>query len=1056
MVEVRLLGPMEVVDDNGSVVTPSATKERTLLALLALSDGVAVLPDRLAEGLWGESPPEKLANALQARVSALRRSLGMPHLVTREPSGYALAVERGSIDIHRFEALVAAARAKAGNGAPGQALALFDEASALWRGEALSDFTYEAFARPHITRLDEARLDAEEERLQLMVDHGRCEEAAATAERLVGAHPFRERLWAVLMLALYRSGRQADALAAYQRARQTLVEELGLDPGEELAELEERILAQDPSLSRPGRMADRSGNLPARLTSFLGRSHELVELTGLVQRSRIVTLVGPGGVGKTSLALAVAEHLASRFVDGVWFVDLSALQETALVADEVARTLGVQAVVSHGDDRAPEALDVLADHIAEREMLLVLDNCEHLIDACAALTARLIQAAPGLSLLATSREPLRLTGESIWETPPLSSPDGQVHPDALGEFDAVRLFVERASDVQPHFHLDTSTAPAVSMICAQLEGLPLAIELAASRTRLLSVRELAARLHDRLNVLGDGSRTASPRQQTLRATIQWSHDLLTDDERTLFRRLSVFSGGWTISTATSVCAADPLDTGAILDLLSGLIDRSLVQFEPERGRYRMLEAIREYAAEQLNASDEEQTLALRHARSFCELAESANLHGPEQTSWVSALDDDVENLRKAMTNAVDLGDCDTALRLGGALGWYWFFDRLNEGRDRLDGILEACPTTRTWPRAAALQARAMVMFDFSPEPTARAAAVESAHLFEHLGDPLRLAESLCLVALDGWFGADPEEPVRLLARARDIYEQENDDWGRAFSGFVQMLVLCKHGDLDEVVRVGDESLALFEAIGDPWGVTAVPAHLGEILRWKGDYQRAAPVLEKALSAADRIGLTHVVLHCLHELGEVSALTGDLEAAHRWHERGLSQAEELGYAMWRSNFRQAMGDLIAHSDREEARSLYQRARNDARTARTSAARALAGLAEIELDDGNQSAALKRLAEGVQEGSEMADPPGLLRCLAALICLASAKGNHDDVAQLAGRIDAITSRTGLQTPLEGDTAAGVERSRARLGDRDFQRLYIEGATADLEELSILRPV
>jgi predicted ATPase/DNA-binding SARP family transcriptional activator len=1044
VIQVRLLGPLEVIGDDGSVRTPAGEKERSLLAMLALSAGNPISPDRLIDALWGDDPPSNPANALQARVSALRRSLGEADLVIREPAGYVLAIPPAAVDLHRFVDLVGRGRADAQRGAPGQALSALDEALALWREEALADFVYAEFARPHIARLEDSHIQAEELRLELMIDHGRSDEAIDVVERILETHPLRERLWCLLMLALYRSGRQAEALRAFSRANETLVEELGIEPGPDLRELEERILMQDPALAAPSRSALANGNLPNRLTSFLGREREIEEVLAALSSNRLVTLVGPGGVGKTSLAWECGRRAMRRFVDGVWLVELAAVGEPDLVADEIGRAMAVRSVPSHGMARSPEMVDLLEAHLRDRELLVILDNCEHLIAGCAEVVQRLLAAAPGVSVLATSREPLRLGGETVLPIAPMSAPSGEVDPDRLNEFDAVRLFVERARQVTPGFALDATTAPAVAVICERLDGLPLALELAAARTRVLPVRELAARLHDRFALLTGGSRDQLPRHQTLAATIDWSHDMLSARERTLFRRLSVFVGGWTMDAVSGVCSDTDLPEAEILDLLTGLVDRSLVVADPPRGRFSMLETIREYAHRQLDEAGEVPLLETRHAEWFAGWAESAALHGPDQTEWVGRLDSDVENLRAAMSRGMARSLCEPALRLGGALGWYWFFDRMNEGRDRLDMILTGCGDADEILRARALQARAMVVFDLAPETQARAAARESDRILTAAGRHREAALSKCLVALDGWFGTDPAESLELLDRAIDVYRASDDVWGEAMSEFVRMLVTCKHFELGVAVEHGQRSIELFEEVGDPWALTAVPAHLGEILRWKGDHRRAIEAQTRALVGAERAGLPHVTMYCLHELGQLSALTGDSEAAVGWFERGFALADELGHHYWHAAFGQSMGDVVRADDPLRARWLYSLAEASCRALGVSAARCQVGRAEIAMVDGDHRTAAEFLAGAVEEAARLADPAGLVAALGAFGRLAMARRDHTAVLLVAGRLDAMAAAGHSVSEIDTRLARGA------LGADEARALVETGASMAPAEL------
>ncbi|MDF3149234.1 BTAD domain-containing putative transcriptional regulator, partial [Streptomyces sp. T21Q-yed] len=624
-----ILGSLVVRTDDGTPVDPGGPRPRALLTLLLLDAGRTVSTERLLDGLYGSRPPAGAANALQSQISRLRRRL-TPHTeIVATATGYRIATAPDTVDVHRFEQLAAEGRAALAAGDHRQAAAGLLDALALWRGPALPDLPD---AHAERTRLEELRLAAVQDRVEADLALGGGSDLVPELRALVSAHPLSERLYGQLMRALHAGGRPAEALAVYEEARGALAEELGADPSAELSALHLELLR--------GRRDDRR-RVPVQLTRFVGRETELVRISELLSGgagSRLVTLTGPGGAGKTRLAIEAASGHSD-----VCYAELAPLTDGAQIPYAVLTALGVRdglrTPATDGTERLLAALE-------DRELVLVLDNCEHLVTDAAGLSALLLGACPGVRVLATSRESLGITGEVLIPVPPLP-------PEP-----ASRLFLDRAQAVRPGFEGHARVAD----ICAALDGLPLAIELAAARLRTLTPDELADRLGDRFRLLSRGDRSKAPRHRTLRAVVEWSWDLLDAEERELATRLTVFAGGATLEAVESVCATPYPE-----DLLASLVEKSLL--EVSEGRYRMLETIRAYAAERL---EDEHRLRDAHAAYFRALAERAEpcLRGGGQLPWLARLDAERDNLDAALRHLVATAPED-ALRLMAALSWFW-------------------------------------------------------------------------------------------------------------------------------------------------------------------------------------------------------------------------------------------------------------------------------------------------------------------------------------------------------------------------------------------------
>jgi predicted ATPase/DNA-binding SARP family transcriptional activator len=640
-VELCVFGPVEVLGSSGSIRF-SRAKERAVLATLALFHGRAVSSDRLVDALWGDQPPARPDKALHTHVQRVRAALGAGVVETRS-DGYALSAGV-VVDVALFETEVR----------EGSSAQKVREMLARWRGEPYVDLGDWPPAELERRRLAELREDALERCLGLEIEVGPVSGCVAELEVMVADKPLRERRWFLLMTALQREGRVADALRAYQRARNVFAEQLGIDPGPGLRALEAEILLDGEV---------QSGDLPRQLTSFVGRDREVAQLAVLVRDRSLVTLTGVGGVGKTRLALETAAAVSAEFGDGVWLCELAPVTNSGALWESLAASLKVPPSAGR------RVRDVVLDYLAAKRLLLVVDNCEHLRGAVADLVDAVMQFCPAVVVVATSRERLGLSGEQIVAVRPLPVPTDDA--DACRQTDAVRLFCDRARDVNREFTLTDRNVAAVAQLCRGLDGMPLAIELAAARVRSLSVEDLVARLDQRLRLLTAGSRSAPERHRTLRNTIDWSYDLLTTTEQRALNRLSVFAGSFDLASAEAVVAADniaPLDG---LEVLSQLVDKSLVEVDITvgRGRYRLLETIRQYAHERLELTGETGQARSRHLARYVALAEEAipHLRGRDQLEWVDGLARDADNFRAAFDWATEAELADEALRLVDAL-----------------------------------------------------------------------------------------------------------------------------------------------------------------------------------------------------------------------------------------------------------------------------------------------------------------------------------------------------------------------------------------------------
>jgi len=1039
--EFGILGPLEVRDGPGLVRVPGA-KERALLADLLVHAGRVVSADRLVEDLWGDDPPGNPANTLQGRVSALRRALGTAGagLVVTRPPGYVLEADPGQVDAARFDRLVGEAGRAAGDAAAGP----LAEALGLWRGPALAEFADQPWAQAEAARLEELRLGAVEALVELRLAAGDHTGLVGELEGLVAEHPTRERLRGQLMVALYRSGRQADALEVYQATRAVLAEELGIDPSPGLQRLQQAILVQDPALEAATPRQQPRHNLPERLTSLVGRSEELREAAKLVEQHRLVTVTGPGGAGKTSLAVELARRLAAGYPDGVWLAELAALRDPALLGEVVAVTLGLGEEPAGPGVAPPAVTERLASFVADKGLLLVLDNCEHLVEACAGLARRLLQAGPAVRVLATSREVLGVPGEVVWPVPPLAVPgvadpdvarprlstaDG-LAPEMLAGYDAVRLFVERATAADPGFVLDSTSAPVVAELCRRLDGLPLAIELAAARVRALPPAEQAARLGDRFRLLAGGGRATDPRQQTLRATIDWSWELLDDADRRLLRRLSVFSGGWTVAAAEAVCGGDGLEPGEVLNGLFRLVDRSLVVAAGgDPARFRLLETLRAYGAERLAEAGETQAVAARHTAWYLELAEEAAGHRTARP-WLRRVAADYDNLRAALDRAVAAPDPDTALRLAGALGWYWWTDRTIEGRQLLAGALALADGQPPTPQLArALQASAMLEVSLTPSAATAEAARRSRELCERFGDRSGAAFSKLLLAFAGLQRVGPsEDGARLVEEADATFAELGDPWGEAFAGRARFSFEAYHRGLSaEAEASGQRALAQFQALDDQWGLAQTHFSLAEIAKARGDLDGAEAAYEAALAAARESGPLWTVLASLGGLGGLLALRGDDARAAGVYAEAMAQFRRTGQRRGFAHLYNELGGAArVRGDLERARRLHAEALAIIRDlVGWSVPHTLVQLACAEARLGDLDAAEAHLAEAAGLLLAVPQPATAAWALVGEALVALGRDRPEEAARLLAAAEAVRERTGF-------AAVGAERHEAELVD------------------------
>jgi predicted ATPase/DNA-binding SARP family transcriptional activator len=1106
-VRVALLGPFEVRNDDGDSLPVAGARLRDLIARLALAGGRPVSTSALAEAVWGDDPPADLPNALQTLVSRARRAIGDAAAVEQSAAGYRLAVLPDDVDALRFERLVAVGDV--------------EEALRLWRGPALEDVG--EFAAPYALRLTDLRLDATVGWLGGELEAGRAAAHVAELEALTAANPLNEKVTELLMRALAAAGRQAEALSAYERLRARLAEELGIDPGARLRAVHLEVLRGKldvPTADGNGRRSSRRTNVRAQLTSFVGREEEVNRVGRALTDYRLVTLVGPGGAGKTRLASEVAAQVAGGSghatagggaahtgagagaahtgagagaahtgagggaahtaagggaaqiaagggdgrtaaagglaPDGVWMAELASVTDAADVPQAVLGSVGLREahVMLDGTHRIStrDAQTRLIDGLADARALLVLDNCEHLIDACAQLADTLLAHSPGLRIVATSREPLGIVGESLLVVPPLAQDP------------AVRLFADRAAAVSPGFALDEETLPLVADIVRRLDGLPLAIELAAARLRTLPLAEISRRLDDRFRLLTGGSRTALPRHRTLRAVVEWSWDLLTPAERLLAERFSVFPAGATPEAVAAVCGGPPdagqpgtnlPDTG---ELLSSLVDKSLLQPVDGGTRLRMLETIREYGAEKLADRAEIGEVRRRHAGYYSDFMAEATpwLVTRDQLSWLRAVEADRDNILAALHYWCDTQDAARALALAvSSCGPAFMLGNHADIAELIGQVIavpgEADPDLRTIADA---------MFAITPAGRASGAVPGGSPGLAERVDALDFSRHPLAALLRpayAMFTQDNERARRYVEEAL----ASPDEWVVAATWMISAAIAENTGDMDTLRSDSAEALRRFRALGERWGLATALRLVAGVRVLDGDLDAAAAEFAESDRILREMGSRDDESHRPLQLASIAARRGDPAAAREFFESALAVAESgepgmdlpmvsAGYAM----FEVTVGDV------ERARSLYAAAEqglalvsgaHPARhhlTALVDTAGMLIALADTDLP-----LARERGATMYREAIASEDMGLLASVATALAHLAHALGQPERAARMFGACAAVR---GAEDPTDPMVTLLEPRLRAALGSGGYDRAYAAGmALSRAEALTLLDP-
>ncbi len=1023
--DFRILGPLEVWEADRRLPLGGA-KHRALLAILLLEANRVVSTDRLVELLWGDEPPETVNNTLQVCVSQLRKILepghvrGSPYqlLVSQEP-GYLIRANADQIDLRRFERLREDAQHATSNGHPDAAAHALREAIALWRGPPLADIAAEPYAIAEGNRLNEMRLGALEDRIEADLALGRHRELVGELEALVGQHPLRERFRAQLMLALYRSGRQAEASDVFHKTRAVLVEELAVEPGQELQKLLKAILNQDPALNlvqgQQSAPARKTNNLPLSLTSFVGRIAEVEEVKDLMLRSRLLTLTGTAGIGKTRLAAQVAGQVVKHFRDGVWLVELGPLTDPVLVPQTVATAVGLR------EEASTPVSELIINYLETRQVLLLFDNCEHLLQATANLAQAILRSCAGVRVLTTSRESLGVDGEKVWRVPSLSLPDSERLSDVRWtDYEALTLFAQRATDVLGTFVLTETTGQLVVQICQRLDGIPLAIELAAGRLKVLSLEQVADRLSDRFRLLTGGSRTAMPRQQTLRAAIDWSYELLHPTEQVLLRRLAVFVGGFSLEAAEAIVPGNgnPIRADQILEYLAELVEKSLILVSSEGGgRYRLLETIRQYGLEKLVEASEAGELRARHRDWYLAQAERAEveLRGPNQLDWVERLEWNCDNLRAALAWCLDTGDQVSALRMAGSLGIYWrHHGRGGEGRvwlERALGPSDAPPGVR----GKALLWSAALSGDW-----ARAEVITGEALLnlQDAGDPsdLALAQNLLGTIVMQREGTDDLAPA-LFQSSLTLFRDVGNAWGVGLALYSLGFYSWMHGSYKDARERLEDGLSRFRQVGDNRRTAVTLQVLGRVELSMANYVAASALLSESITWLKKVRDTEDLAWSVLNLGIVARCEGHYERA-----RTLIQ-ESIAY--WEPRQLQGMADAF---------------------------RELGIVYELEGDIARADALLK---ESLRLMHELKDRSGMAKAIQELAGICARQSQFGPAAVLLRAASAERSR--IRNPVEPferhRDADLVTRIRNGLGALGLSQAWDGGAVLSLDEAMAL---